>query len=337
MREDGDSQKKQSRAIQLLVLLPLGAAGLCAIYFTFIRFATGSLTLDSALLADGPYNAAENFATGTPFWKVVTLTPTQTPTPEPTPTPIGPPVSLDDYERLFAGVFYRRQVSSSPRPYVAHIVVVDLNKRNIDLMVTPEEGLGQTTSSFLETYGLELAINGDGWGENFDPIGFAVSEGQVYSEASQEPTIYIARNGLVKVGGVPPGRRIWYAISGSHTLVKNGGLSEKIRTCALKEVLCQHLAPRTSIGISAGNYLIIVLVEGPSSAPRDALTLEELARLHLQLGSVNAIAMDGGGSTTLVVDNDGAPLILNSPTDGTEREVANHLGIFVRNRPNSGE
>jgi len=336
VREDGDNQKKSSRAIQLLVLLPLGAALLSAIYFAVIGFATGSLTLGNPL-SDDPYTAAESLATRTPFRKVVTLTPTQTPTPIPTPTPIGPPVSLDDYERLFAGVFYKRQVSSSPRPYVAHIVVVNLNKRNIDLMVTPEEGLGQTTSQFLESYGLQLAINGDGWLENNDPIGFAVSEGEVYSEDSREPTIFISKNGIVKVGGNPPGRKIWYAISGSHTLVRNGQLDEKIRTCALREVYCLNLAPRTSIGLSAGNYLIIVLVEGPPSEPRDALTLEELAMLHLQLGSVDAIAMDGGGSTTLVVDNGGVPQILNNPTDGTERVVVNHLGIFVRNRGNNGD
>ncbi|MEX1247601.1 MAG: phosphodiester glycosidase family protein, partial [Anaerolineales bacterium] len=216
--------------------------------------------------------------------------------------------------------------------YIAYIVVVDLNKRNIDLMVTPEEGLGQTTSQFLESYGLQLAVNGDGWVTKNDPIGFAASEGEVYSEDSQEPTIYISKNGIVKIGGNPPERKIWHAISGSHTLVRNGRLDEKIRTCALPEVYCQDLAPRTSIGLSAGNYLIIVLVEGPPSEPREALTLEELANLHLQLGSIDAIAMDGGGSTTLVVDHGGVPQILNNPTDGTERVIANHLGIFVRNR-----
>jgi hypothetical protein len=330
--KDGDSQKK-SRTIRLQILL-LGAVLLGAIYFGVI--ANGSLAPGSTLPDD--HNAAGSLATRTPFGIVETLTPTQTLTPEPSPTPIGPPVSLDDYERLFPGVFYKRQTSSSPRPYVAHIVVVDLNKRNIDLMVTPEDGLGQTTSRFLESYGLQLAINGDGWvDDSEDPIGFAASEGEVYSEDSQEPTIFISKNGIVKIGGNPPEKKIWYAISGSHTLVRNGQLDEKIRTCALREVYCLNLAPRTSIGLSAGNYLIIVLVEGPSAEPREALTLEELALLHLELGSVDAIAMDGGGSTTLVVNNGGGPQILNNPTDGSERVVANHLGIFVRNRANSDD
>jgi exopolysaccharide biosynthesis protein len=76
--------------------------------------------------------------------------------------------------------------------------------------------------------------------------------------------------------------------------------------------------------------MIIIVVQGPPSEPHEALTLEELAKLQLELGSVDAIAMDGGGSTTLVVENGGVPQILNNPSDGSERPVSNHLGIFVR-------
>jgi hypothetical protein len=186
VRVNDNSLNKQTRMVQLLVLLLPGAAGLCAIYFAVIGFASGSLSLGSALLPGSAFKAEADLAlgayysaTGTPFWKV-SPTPTETPTPKPTATPIGPPVALDDYERLFAGVYYRRLESGSPRPHVAHIVVVNLNNRNIDLMVTPGNDLGQTTSQFLESYGLQLAINADGWGLNYDPHGFAAFEGEVY-------------------------------------------------------------------------------------------------------------------------------------------------------------
>jgi exopolysaccharide biosynthesis protein len=47
-----------------------------------------------------------------------------------------------------------------------------------------------------------------------------------------------------------------------------------------------------------------------------------------------AMAMDGGGSSTLVVEGeDGSPRILNTPIDnyipGRERPVGNHLGIYI--------
>jgi hypothetical protein len=48
-----------------------------------------------------------------------------------------------------------------------------------------------------------------------------------------------------------------------------------------------------------------------------------------------AMSMDGGGSSTLVIEGgDGLPKILNSPIDnyipGRERPVGNHLGVFVQ-------
>jgi hypothetical protein len=331
VREEDEGQKKRSRTIRLQVLL-LGATLLGAIFFGVI--ANGSLAPGSPL--PGEHNAAESLETRTPFGNVATLTPTLTLTPIPTPTPEGPPVSLlEDFEQLFPGIYYKREEYTTPRTFIAHIVVVDLSKRNINLMVTPKEGLGTTTSRFLLNYDLQLAINGDGFFEKDDPIGLAAYKGKVYSEASGGPTIFILKNGEVKIGGNPPEKKIWYAISGSHILVRRGQVNESISTCLQQIVYCVDLAPRTSIGISADNYLIIVVVEGSADNPRDALTLEELAKLHIVLGSVEAIAMDGGGSTTLVVDTGNGVEILNNPSDGSEREVANHLGIYFGGRGNS--
>jgi hypothetical protein len=46
------------------------------------------------------------------------------------------------------------------------------------------------------------------------------------------------------------------------------------------------------------------------------------------------MALDGGGSSTMVFEEDnGEPVILNSPIDnyipGRERPVANHFGVYV--------
>lgn len=321
--------------IRLILLLLVAALFVGAFYLASTRSsAPGSAPGGSA-------NTDLILVSPTPFLNVATLTPipTHAPTqisdaPEPTEDSDGPPVSLEDYERLFPGVFYKRQASSSPRPYVAHIVIVDLNRNGIGLMVTPEDGLGERTSSFLSEHGLQLAINGDGWlgDRRHDPIGYAAFKGEVYSEDSGEPIIYVTKNDEVKIGGNPPEKKVWYAVSGSHVLIKRGRLEEGIRTCEQPQAYCGNLAARTSVGISANNYLIIVVVEGSDSDSRAALTLQELAELHLELGSVDAIAMDGGGSSTLVVDTGNGPEILNNPSDGSERVVSNHLGIFVRNR-----
>jgi len=60
-----------------------------------------------------------------------------------------------------------------------------------------------------------------------------------------------------------------------------------------------------------------------------------LADLMLKQGAFMAMSLDGGGSSTLVMEGkDGKPQILNSPIDnyipGRERPVGNHLWIYVK-------
>ncbi|HRJ75121.1 MAG TPA: phosphodiester glycosidase family protein, partial [Anaerolineales bacterium] len=59
-----------------------------------------------------------------------------------------------------------------------------------------------------------------------------------------------------------------------------------------------------------------------------------LAELLKDLGAHYAMALDGGGSSTLVIrDENGNAQVLNSPIDhlipGNERVVANHFGVFI--------
>jgi len=230
---------------------------------------------------------------------------------------------------IFRRVYYKKLVRSTPRVHTAHIVSVDLNDPGVDLVVTPPQGLGNTVSGFMTGFGLQLAVNGDEWLSWTNPKGLAVSEGALYSAASPEPTIYITPSNQALVNGPRPSI-IWDAISGSHTLVRSGEMNEKLKKCTKPDVYCQHLAPRTSLGITGDNRLILTVVQGTEGALRDALTLRELASLNLEFGVVKGICMDGGGSSTLAVDDYYFPKVVNSPSDGKERAVSNHLGIRAR-------
>ena len=55
------------------------------------------------------------------------------------------------------------------------------------------------------------------------------------------------------------------------------------------------------------------------------VTLTELAEIMIDLGAVDAMNLDGGGSTTMVIRNQ----VLNLPSDGIERPVSN--GIMIIN------
>lgn len=85
-----------------------------------------------------------------------------------------------------------------------------------------------------------------------------------------------------------------------------------------------EIHPRTAVGKTADGALILLVVDGRQPISRGA-SLEELAALMFRLGAVDAINLDGGGSSTLVVNN----VLLNRPA-GTmvEREVMSAVAVF---------
>ncbi|WBB70732.1 phosphodiester glycosidase family protein [Micromonospora sp. WMMD812] len=90
-------------------------------------------------------------------------------------------------------------------------------------------------------------------------------------------------------------------------------------------------AVRSSAGVSADGrtvYLVALAGRAPASA---GFTIAELADLMRSLGADAAVNLDGGGSTTIAVREPGqtAATARNNPSDGTERAVANGIGIFV--------
>lgn len=80
-------------------------------------------------------------------------------------------------------------------------------------------------------------------------------------------------------------------------------------------------APRTAIGVDGWGRMMMVTVDGRSAASKGATRLE-LANLLKDLGAVDALNMDGGGSTTLVRQN----TVVNQPSDPSgERMVGDSV------------
>ena len=234
------------------------------------------------------------------------------------------------FSTLFSGVQYKKTSITTPRLNTIYIARIDLSNSNIDLMVTPRSGLGTTTSQFLFNYSANLAVNGDESYSPTDPKGLAAAEGDIYSASSPEPSFFIDQNNDVRFFGPRPGN-IWDAISGSHTVVRNGQIAQKLRdaynpsngVCS-NPTYCSAIHPRTVIGLTGSNQLILMVVDGRQPGYSEGVTLYELANLMLSCNARSAINMDGGGSSTMVRSGVG---VLNRPSDGSERQVANHFGV----------
>jgi hypothetical protein len=83
--------------------------------------------------------------------------------------------------------------------------------------------------------------------------------------------------------------------------------------------------PRSAMGLSRDRRTFwLVVVDGRSTVSA-GMYGTELAKLMSDLGAWQAFNLDGGGSSTLWTSRDG---IVNAPSDGSPRAVANHWGIF---------
>lgn len=260
------------------------------------------------------------------------------------------PLPSNTTEALFEGVIYTREVRGSPRPLVIHVVSIDLTASGIGFFVTPGEPYqrrqlrAQTTGQFLTASSVQLAINGDffdpWWsrslfdyyphiGDPVDVFGFTASRGDVYeSGRPTHPTLYLSEDNRVTIG--EPAGVIYNAISGNTLVLRDGVMQGNPNDSYLVE-----LHPRTAVALDEqGTTLLFMIVDGRQPNFSEGVTLDELARLLLDYGAHTAINMDGGGSSTLVMQLlDGTPLLLNSPIDnripGRERPVANHLGVVA--------
>lgn len=252
-------------------------------------------------------------------------------------------------EQLFNGVTYIKEVRTSPRKMVVHIVKVDVSRGNIQPLITPADSPNEnkpynarTTTEFARQNKVQLAINGHGFTPWFDykliyfphsgdkvaPQGTVVSGNfhHIVGEEGKFPMLIFGGKRPVDISYILGSPK--YAISGTRLLVSNGQVEAGLNNSAA--------APRTATGVDkAGHQMIIVIVDGRQSGYSKGATLQELAQILVDNGAEKALELDGGGSSTLVFNpSDRPPIVLNSPIHqgipGSERPVATHIGFYVK-------
>ncbi len=251
-------------------------------------------------------------------------------------------------QNLFTGVTYLRKDLTSPRPIVVHVMAIDLQTAKLEFLVTPSPNntdivCTRTTSSFLEEFKLQAAING-GYFSYLDPSydpdtlcpnggepvrisDYAASRGKIYSpKKTAQPVIYIGQKNQVTFN--KESGRIFNAVSGDRLVVVDGKV--------VKNLAAQAPNPRTAIGLNRnGRWLTLMVVDGRQPGYSEGVTFPELAELLISYGAHTGANMDGGGSSAMSIRGfDGEARVLNSPIDlarpGKERRVANHLGLLIK-------
>lgn len=115
-------------------------------------------------------------------------------------------------------------------------------------------------------------------------------------------------------------KKIRHAVGGFFIILRDGAIIPQIR---------QHRDSRTAVGLDAtGKKLFIAVVEGENKRKSCGLTFEETAVLMQVLGAHNALQLDGGSSSTLVIRKNGIQrTIAPNPLWNIRIRVASNLGI----------
>ncbi len=116
------------------------------------------------------------------------------------------------------------------------------------------------------------------------------------------------------------------AVGGRPVLVRAGLVVGDVDTAGTATF--RGVNPRTAVGVAADGSLLLVTVDGRQPGHSAGATLRETAELLVALGASEALNLDGGGSTTMVVRRGGRLAVVNRPSDADgERPVANALAV----------
>ena len=108
-------------------------------------------------------------------------------------------------------------------------------------------------------------------------------------------------------------------------LIKAGKVINNFEHENISESFVTTRHPRTAVGITENRKtLILVTVDGRQSSLSMGMSLAELAQFLSKQKAFNAYNLDGGGSTTMVINNQ----IVNSPSDPKERRRCDAVLLF---------
>jgi hypothetical protein len=261
-------------------------------------------------------------------------------------------------ETPFAGVTHVLH-TALPRNATAHVIVVDLLQPGLRFRVTPAGGgretIRQTTLEFLREQRAQVAINA----HFFEPfpsedreaflIGVAASDGNVYSDFEtprqsyailpNAPGLNIDRENHPRIVHLGDGGPLFNAVAGSAQIITAGAITLPSygageltpggpNNYSNADSWYERVNARSAIGVTRDGAKLILLVI-------DRATVGEAAEfLAANYGVWDALNMDGGGSTSLAMEDPSTHerrLLNVSPEGPTGRLVGSSLAVFAGN------
>ena len=256
--------------------------------------------------------------------------------------------ATNEISEPFEGVRLIHSRSTVPRLVDMWVVEIDMSAPGLDFLTTPSNGAlvgdttPQTTRAFATQIGAQLAVNANffasaGSGQ-YDLLGLSASNGDAYSpfQSGFRDALNVSLNNVATIirgdtsgfGHTPP-TSLYNAVGGNTRLV-TGGANVANSDPAIH--------PRTAAGVMADGKLLLFTVDGRNAGHSEGLTYREMADVLIRWGARDAINLDGGGSTTLVMDNPMTAAndvqVMNIPVGvanvpHSERSNGNNFAVFA--------
>lgn len=255
-------------------------------------------------------------------------------------------ITTDSSSVPFQGVTDIHRTVTGDRYLDMHIVKINLSDPGISFRVTesngtdPSDTKAETTLAYVKRVNAQIGINANFYGidittGNTDILSLAASNGNAYSpwegylngvniSSNNVATII---SGTANTYNTDPSISLYNAVSGNPLLVSNGN---NVGKKSDDPNSANYKAPRTAIGLGANNELLLFVADGRQPGYSEGMTFGEVADVLIEFGAVDAINLDGGGSTTLAFCQPSCALV-NKPSNfsGYPRPVGNNLAVFA--------
>ncbi len=236
------------------------------------------------------------------------------------------------YDRVALGIFEkgyevgRVRLNASIKGNNTEIKIDNINQPRMlssyILIYTRDWG---TYAPVSPKYGVQLQVIGDKiTAASANPLFIPENGYVIVGPKSKLEQLFGAKKVEVNISTNPEWKGVKHIISGGPYLVKDNQIFIDMTAQKLQSIGGRN--PRTAIGYTKDNDLVIVAVDGREGSSI-GLTLVELANLMKSLGCTNAINLDGGGSTVMYVNGQ----IVNRPQQTGGIALSNALVISRKN------
>lgn len=250
---------------------------------------------------------------------------------------IGNLVFEPEWIKLAQGIEYAR-IEYREVPLSVAVLKADLRNENVEIVNTPPHRFGkksgtvypETVMRFAKRENTEAALNACFFKYRtpldyvYEPLGIHIHRGEVLNKPLPKlSALFFTKDRKIIItakqdaGSIPQGAV--YAVSGFNKILENGKI---IADGKLRD-------SRTIAGIDGGGQILFILfAEGENKRRSIGMSIEEAAFFMRKLGVSDAIQLDGGGSSTLIIKRGGKFIRVIPSSIFIPRRTATNFGII---------